>query len=288
LTTPLFQMVGVGYRYLERFTALEEIDLSICAGESVALLGANGCGKSTLLKLLNGLLFPGSGSVTAFGESLSEAKLETDAFRRFFRSRVGFVFQNPDVQLFCPTVYEEIAFGPLQLDLPEAEVRQRVEDLLALLDLGALRDRSPIHLSGGQKKKVAIAAVLAMNPEVLLLDEPGGGLDPRSQRWLVDLVVALRQAGKTIVTATHDLSVVDEIASRVVILAENHRIAAVGPPAQVLTDLELLLRANLIDERPYAHAHLHYPWHRHEHSHGGGPAHHHHPPEEPTPSTPRC
>jgi cobalt/nickel transport system ATP-binding protein len=281
-------MVGVGYRYLERFTALEEIDLSICAGESVALLGANGCGKSTLLKLLNGLLFPGSGSVTAFGESLSEAKLETDAFRRFFRSRVGFVFQNPDVQLFCPTVYEEIAFGPLQLDLPEAEVRQRVEDLLALLDLGALRDRSPIHLSGGQKKKVAIAAVLAMNPEVLLLDEPGGGLDPRSQRWLVDLVVALRQAGKTIVTATHDLSVVDEIASRVVILAENHRIAAVGPPAQVLTDLELLLRANLIDERPYAHAHLHYPWHRHEHSHGGGPAHHHHPPEEPAPSTPRC
>ena len=288
MTTPLFHMVGVGYRYLERFTALEEIDLSICAGESVALLGANGCGKSTLLKLLNGLLFPGSGSVTAFGESLSEAKLETDAFRRFFRSRVGFVFQNPDVQLFCPTVYEEIAFGPLQLDLPEAEVRQRVEDLLALLDLGALRDRSPIHLSGGQKKKVAIAAVLAMNPEVLLLDEPGGGLDPRSQRWLVDLVVALRQAGKTIVTATHDLSVVDEIASRVVILAENHRIAAVGPPAQVLTDLELLLRANLIDERPYAHAHLHYPWHRHEHSHGGGPAHHHHPPEEPTPSTPRC
>jgi cobalt/nickel transport system ATP-binding protein len=281
-------MVGVGYRYLERFTALEEIDLSICAGESVALLGANGCGKSTLLKLLNGLLFPGSGSVTAFGESLSEAKLETDAFRRFFRSRVGFVFQNPDVQLFCPTVYEEIAFGPLQLDLPEAEVRQRVEDLLALLDLGALRDRSPIHLSGGQKKKVAIAAVLAMNPEVLLLDEPGGGLDPRSQRWLVDLVVALRQAGKTIVTATHDLSVVDEIASRVVILAEDHRIAAVGPPAQVLTDLELLLRANLIDERPYAHAHLHYPWHRHEHSHGGGPAHHHHPPEEPTPSSPRC
>ena len=287
MNIPLFQLSGVGYRYLDRFTALEAIDLTIHAGESVALLGANGCGKSTLLKILDGLLFPGCGRVTAFGEQLSEQLLETDAFRRFFRSRVGFVFQNPDIQLFCPTVYEEIAFGPLQLDLPEAEVRQRVEDLLALLELAPLRDRSPTHLSGGQKKKVAIAAVLSTNPEVLLLDEPGSGLDPRSQRWLADLVGALRQAGKTIVTATHDLTIVDEIASRVVILAEDHRIAAVGPPAQVLTDLELLLRANLIDERPYAHAHLHYPWHRHEHSHGGGPSHHHHPPEEPSPPAPR-
>ena len=274
MTAPLFQVRDLSYRYQNHYPALDRIDLTIHAGESVALLGANGCGKSTLLKILDGLIFPDSGVVSAFGVPLSEKRLEEDGFRRTFRSRIGFIFQNSDVQLFCPTVADELAFGPLQLNLPESEVRRRVDDLLESLDIGDLRDRSPWQLSGGQKKRVAIASVLAMNPEVLLLDEPDSGLDPRTQRWLVDLIAALRSSGKTIVIATHDLQVVDDIASRVVVLSEEHRIIAEGTPGAVLSDVDLLIRANLIDSRPYSHAHLHYPWHRHPHSHDAFDEHH--------------
>jgi cobalt/nickel transport system ATP-binding protein len=277
---PLFRLTDVKYSYLKRFPALDGIDLKIRAGESVVFLGANGCGKSTMLKLLNGLIFPAGGELRAFGEVLSEQLLEKNDFRRFFRSRVGFIFQHSDIQLFCPTVFEELAFGPLQLDMPESEVRGRVEELLRMLGIEHLADRSPLHLSGGEKKRVAIASVLAMNPEVLILDEPTNGLDPRTQRWLVDLVTELSRAGKTIITATHDLGMVDEIATRVVVISEEHRIAAEGEPQDILADLDLLLRANLISERPYAHAHLHYPWHRHEHSHGKTPLQHVHPHSE--------
>ncbi len=272
----IFHLTDVKYSYLKKFTALDGIDLEIDAGESLVFLGANGCGKSTMLKLLNGLIFPAGGEIRAFGEVIDEAKLEQSEFRRFFRSKVGFIFQNSDIQLFCPTVFEELAFGPLQLDIPEHQVRERVNELLGMLGIEHLADRSPLHLSGGEKKRVSIASVLAMNPDVLLLDEPTNGLDPRTQRWLVDLVTDLSRAGKTIITATHDLSMVDEIASRIVVISEEHRVAADGGPGAILSDLDLLLRANLISERPYAHAHLHYPWHRHEHSHGNAPALHDH------------
>jgi len=277
---PVFRLTDVRYSYLKKFPALNGIDLEIHAGESLVFLGSNGCGKSTMLKILNGLIFPASGEIRAFGEILDEVRLEKSDFRRLFRSRVGFVFQHSDIQLFCPTVFEELAFGPLQLGMSEADARERVKELLAMLGIKHLADRSPLHLSGGEKKRVAIASVLAMNPEVLLLDEPTNGLDPRTQRWLVDLVTELTRAGKTIITATHDLSMVDEIASRVVVISEEHRIAADGDPAVILSDLDLLLRANLISERPYAHAHLHYPWHRHEHSHGNAPSLHDHPHRE--------
>ncbi|HTP64641.1 MAG TPA: ABC transporter ATP-binding protein [Geobacteraceae bacterium] len=277
---PVFRLTDVRYSYLKKFPALNGIDLEIHAGESLVFLGSNGCGKSTMLKILNGLIFPASGEIRAFGEILDEVRLEKSDFRRLFRSRVGFVFQHSDIQLFCPTVFEELAFGPLQLGMSEADARERVKELLAMLGIKHLADRSPLHLSGGEKKRVAIASVLAMNPEVLLLDEPTNGLDPRTQRWLVDLVTELTRAGKTIITATHDLSMVDEIASRVVVISEEHRIAADGDPAVILSDLDLLLRANLISERPYAHAHLHYPWHRHEHSHGNATSFHDHPHRE--------
>ncbi len=277
---PIFSLKDIKYSYLKRFPALDGIDLEIRAGESVVFLGTNGCGKSTMLKLLNGLIFPASGEIRAFGELLDEARLEKNDFRRFFRSRVGFIFQHSDIQLFCPTVFEELAFGPLQLDIPEPQVRERVNELLGMLGIEHLADRSPLHLSGGEKKRVAIASVLAMNPEVLLLDEPTNGLDPRTQRWLVDLLTELSKAGKTVITATHDLSMVDEIASRIVVISEEHRIAAQGNPSSILSDMDLLLRANLISERPYGHAHLHYPWHRHEHSHGKVPSFHEHPHQE--------
>jgi cobalt/nickel transport system ATP-binding protein len=246
MTEPIFELTGVSYRYHDTVTALAGIDLVVAAGESVVLLGANGSGKSTLLRLLDGLIFPTTGRISAFGAELAEDKLETDAFRRFFRSRVGFLFQDADVQLFSPTVAEEVAFGPLQLDLSPEETAGRIVDILAMFGIEGLRERSPLHLSGGEKKKVSLAAVLAMNPAVLLLDEPTAALDPRSRHWFMGLAAELVRAGKTLVTATHDLALAERIATRIVVIGEDHRVAADGPPAAVLSDRELLVGENLL------------------------------------------
>jgi cobalt/nickel transport system ATP-binding protein len=246
MITPVFELSGVTYLYGGDIVALDDVDLTIRQGESLMIIGANGSGKSTLLKLLDGLIFANRGKVSAYGEHLTEDWLETDRFRRFFRSRVGFLFQNPDIQLFSPSVFEEIAFGPLQLGLSSDEARGRVDDLLAWLGIGGLRDRSPLRLSGGEKKKVAIAAVLAMNPDVLLLDEPTAALDPRSRHWFMELAGELGRMGKTVVTATHDLAFAEQLGTRVMVVGEDHRVAAVGPPLEILGDRTLLLAANLI------------------------------------------
>ncbi len=243
---PLFELAGVHYSYHGAIPALAGIDLAVRAGESLVVLGANGCGKSTLLKLLDGLLFPDAGEVKAFGTRLSEAILETDDFRRRFRSRVGLVFQNPDIQLFCSTVLEEVAFGPLQLGLSPGEAAARAGDVLGLLGIGALRDRSPLFLSGGEKKKVAIASVLSMNPDVLLFDEPTATLDPRTCHWFGELALTLAQSGKTLVTATHNLHLAERIATRILVMGEDHRVTAAGDPAAILADRALLVGANLI------------------------------------------
>lgn len=242
----VFDCRDLRYSYLDRFTALDGVSLSVAAGETVALLGANGCGKSTLLKLLDGLIFADSGSFHAFGAEVTEDKLEDEQFNRGFRGRVGFVFQNSDAQVFSPTVREEVAFGCLQLGLDRDIARARVDDILAMLDITALADRAPFQLSGGQKKRVAIASVLVMNPEVLLFDEPTAALDPRTQQWLLDLLNQLRQAGKTIVLATHDLHTLAEIADRCVVFSEEHRVVADAPTAEVLADQPLLRGVNLI------------------------------------------
>lgn len=261
---PAFVLSEVCYRYGEGVTALKDVSFRIERGEKVAILGANGCGKSTLIKMLDGLLHPQSGGIEAFGDPLTEAALRDEAFAHRFRRRVGFIFQNSDAQLFSPTVREEIAFGPLQMGLPRAEVEQRLEDVAAMLDLRRLLDRPPFQLSGGEKKKVAIAGTLVVNPDVLLLDEPTNGLDPRSQRWLVELLVALHAAGKTLVTATHDLDIVPEIADRVLVFGEDHTPAAEGPSAAILADTDLLLRVNLIHEHWHRHGNL---FHSHPHRH---------------------
>jgi cobalt/nickel transport system ATP-binding protein len=251
------------YAYLERFAALEDVSFSIRNREKVALLGANGCGKSTLLKLLDGLLFPDSGSFEAFGQPVTEASLEDEQFSMAFRSRVGFIFQNSDAQVFSPTVREEVAFGPLQLGWEADKVRSRVDDVVEMLDISELVDRAPFQLSGGEKKRVAIASVLVMNPEVLLFDEPTAALDPRTQQWLIELIVELNHAGKTIIMATHDLEILDVVADRCLVFSEDHRIVAEGTPSQILADRGLLLKVNLIHE----HSHLHsgQPPHAHEH-----------------------
>jgi cobalt/nickel transport system ATP-binding protein len=217
------------------------------------LLGANGCGKSTLLKLLDGLLFPDRGSFSAFGKTVTEDHLEDEQFSRGFRGRVGFIFQNSEAQVFSPTVREELAFGPLNMGLDNVEVESRVDDTLAMLGITSLSARAPYQLSGGEKKRVAIASVLVMNPEVLLFDEPTAGLDPRTQQWMVELIVELNQAGKTIVLATHDLETLPFVADRCLLLDEAHRVALDAPTDVVLRD-EMMLRAtNLV----HAHSHLH-------------------------------
>ncbi|MEN3360020.1 MAG: cobalt/nickel transport system ATP-binding protein, partial [Mycobacteriales bacterium] len=240
-------------------------------GERLALLGANGCGKSTLLKVLDGLVFADSGSYTAFGHPVTEDALEDEQFSRGFRSRVGFVFQNSDVQLFSPTVRDEVAFGCLQLGLPRDQVAERVDDVLRLLDIAALADRAPFQLSGGQKKKVAIASVLVMNPDVLLFDEPTAALDPRTQGWLRDLLAELHDAGKTIVLATHDLDALDRVADRCLVFTEEHGIGGSGSPAEILADLPLLLGVNLVHEHTHRHEDAPAP---HSHPHGTGGRHH--------------
>jgi cobalt/nickel transport system ATP-binding protein len=245
----VFSCRDLRYRYLDRFPALDGVSLDVRRGEKVALLGPNGCGKSTLLKLLDGLIFPDGGTFTAFGHPVTEDNLEDEQFSAGFRSRVGFVFQNSDAQVFSPTVREEIAFGCLQIGLSVDEATARVDDVLGMLDIADLAERAPFQLSGGQKKRVAIASVLVMNPEVLLFDEPTAALDPRTQAWLIELIEELSTAGKTIVLATHDLDALDVIADRCLVFAEDHTISRAGTPAEILADRELLLRANLIHER---------------------------------------
>jgi cobalt/nickel transport system ATP-binding protein len=247
--TTVFDCQELVYRYLDRFPALDGVSLRVEQGETVALLGANGCGKSTLLKLLDGLLFADAGTFTAFGEEVTEDKLEDEQFNHGFRARVGFVFQNSDAQVFSPSVREEIAFGCLQLGLDRDTTAGRVEDVLTMLGIADLADRAPFQLSGGQKKRVAIASVLVMNPEVLLFDEPTAALDPRTQFWLIELLEQLRAAGKTIVLATHDLDTLPDLADRCVVFSEQHRIVADAKTPEVLSDRALLLSANLIHER---------------------------------------
>ena len=231
-------------------------------GECLAVLGANGTGKTTLLKILDGLVFPTSGTVRFLGRPLSEGAL-TDGFGPFFRSSVALVFSEPEVQLFSPTVYDELAFGPLQTGLSDGEVKTRVEETADMLGIGALLSRAPHRLSAGEKKKVAIASALTVNPSVILMDEPTSGLDPRSQVWLLELLWALKDAGKTLVMATHDLSLAGDAADRAVVLDESHRVAGEGPAACILRDKALLLRVNLIHRHSHRHGHL-----VHTHSHG--------------------
>jgi cobalt/nickel transport system ATP-binding protein len=261
---PVLEVADVSYAYLERFPALDRVSLSVMRAEKVALLGANGSGKSTLLKVLDGLLFPDSGTFRAFGAEVTEENLEDEQFSEGFRSRVGFVFQSSDAQVFSPSVREEIAFGPLNMGLTRREVEARVDDTLHMLDIGSLADRAPYQLSGGEKKRVALASVLAMNPEVLLFDEPTAALDPRTQQWLLELIAELNRAGKTIVVATHDLDALEVLADRCAVFSEDHRIVAEGPPEEILGDQDLLLSVNLIHE----HSHFHQGIGTHTHAHG--------------------
>ncbi|AKB81191.1 ATPase component NikO of energizing module of nickel ECF transporter [Methanosarcina barkeri 3] len=271
----IFDLKNVSYTYVGKISALNDISFKVTPGEQISIMGSNGSGKSTLLTLLDGLIYPTSGEFYAFGNPIEEEvfdAIKDNEFRSYFRKRVGFVFQNSDVQLFSSTVFEEVAFGPMQLNMSPEEVKTRVIEVLEMLGITKLKDRAPHTLSGGEKKKVCIASVLANNPDVLLLDEPTAGLDPRTQLWLVELLQELGRAGKTIITATHDLETVEQISNRSIVMSEDHGIVVDGDVENVLNNRELLLSTNLIHEHMHVHGklvhghlHAHYREHIHEH-----------------------
>ncbi len=237
----LLEARDLAYHYPDGTAALRGLSFAIHHGEAVALVGANGAGKSTLLKQLNGLLLPSRGEVR-IGEIPVTRKTRTQIFRS-----VGYVFQDPDDQLFMATVYEDVAFGPLNMGLEAPEVERRV--LAALATVGALHlaERAPYRLSGGEKRAVAIAGVLAMSPDLLVLDEPSDNLDPGARRRLIHLLQGFTH---TRVIATHDLDLVLEVCSRVIVLRAG-AIEADGTPESIFTDDDLLARCGLEPPRAW-------------------------------------
>ena len=224
--TPLFSLDNVCFAY-EGHIALRYITLDVARGETVVLQGSNGCGKSTLLKLLNGLVYAEEGTYKFDGDVIDEKSLKDNVFSKRFHQRVGFIFQNSDVQLFCGNVEEEISFGPRQMGLSEEEVKRRTDDVIALLGIEDLRERAPYHLSGGEKRKVAIACILSMNPEALVLDEPLAGLDRKTQEWLVEFLLDLKKAGKTLIVSTHNDELAHTLADRLVVIGDDHSIESI-------------------------------------------------------------
>lgn len=265
---PIFELKDVCFSYSGKFPALSGIDISICQKEKIAIIGANGSGKSTLLQMLDGLIFPDKGIIRAFGKELKESNFTDEDFSRNFRAKVGFVFQNPDIQLFCPTVKEDIIFGPLHLGVDKKEIERRLEKISNILGIERLLNRSPHQLSIGEKRKVAIASTLMIDPDVLILDEPTAGLDPLTTRNIIDLLIQENEDGKTIITSTHDLHIVEEISDIVYVFGQDKKIVTFGEPDAILSDSALLQANNLVHIHIHRHkekTHIHHHIHSHHH-----------------------
>jgi cobalt transport protein ATP-binding subunit len=235
---PAVEIAHLHFRYPDGYEALRGVDLHIETGEKVALVGPNGAGKSTLMLHLNGLLWPAHGVVRIRGVTVDRSTV------RRVRADVGVVLQDPDDQLFSPTVYDDVAFGPIHLGVPLDEIHDRVERALAAVGMSGFESRVPHRLSLGQRKRVALATVLSMDPSLLVFDEPSAGLDPRGRRELIEL---LRTLPQTLLVSTHDMRLVAEVFPRTVIV-DDGRIVADGPTADVLADDALLDAHGL--ERP--------------------------------------
>ena len=228
-------LAGVQYHYPDHTPALQDVSFHITHGESVALIGGNGAGKSTLLSLLVGIVFPTAGTVNIGGVDLTHKTAAQ------LRQRIGLVFQNPDDQLFMPTVLDDVAFGPLNLGLSTEQAQERAVGALTTVGAAHLSQRSSLRLSTGEKRAAAIAAVLAMAPDILLMDEPTAGLDPWSRRQLINL---LGSFAHTKIIATHDLDFALDVCQRTLVLREG-RVVADGPTANLLRDRELLASCRL-------------------------------------------
>lgn len=221
--TPIINLSHISYNY-EEVSALNDISLEIYAGELIFFTGPNGCGKSTLFKLLNGLIFPTKGEYYFDNKKIDKNTLQDNIFAKNFHKRIGYIFQNPDVQLFNATVYDEIAFGPRQMNLDEEIIHQRVNELLIYLNIQHLQDRPPYHLSGGEQKKVALAAILALNPDVLIIDEPLNGLDNKTRQWFKEFLIDFIKANKTILISTHEQELLSLPHSRIIKFNDEHTI----------------------------------------------------------------
>jgi cobalt/nickel transport system ATP-binding protein len=261
---------NIDYSYYGKIPALKNINLSVKKGEMFSIIGLNGSGKSTLLHIINALIFPDTGEVFFRGDAVTEKSVSGRGIGMSLRQSMGYIFQNPDIQLFCPTVFDELLFGPLQLGLPVEIAQERAEQTLEYLGIRNLKDRSVYMLSGGEKKKVAIASVLTMNPEVLLVDEPLSNLDPKTQTFFIGLLLELNDSGKTIIFTTHQLDLIDHLQPRVAVLSEEHTIRKTGTASEILDDKELLISVNLIHEHIHKHGneehkhyHSHYVFHKH-------------------------
>lgn len=194
---------------------LKHFSTEIADGEFVVIKGDNGCGKSTLLNIINALEFAEIGTYTFDGTVIDKKAMKNEQFAKAFHQKIGYVFQNTDAQLFCSSVYDEIVFAPRQMQLDEAEIAKRVDDMLKLTGTEHLKERAPFHLSMGEKKKVAVASVLAMNPQVLILDEPMNFLDKKSRQWLVEFLNQMHSVGKTIIIVSHTDDF-DKMADRII------------------------------------------------------------------------
>ncbi len=217
--------------------ALEDVSLDVFEGESVVLLGPNGAGKSTLLLHLNGILRSEKGSIEIFEEGMDDGDI------RSIRKKVGIVFQDPDDQMFMPTVFDDVAFGPINLGLSEEDVGKRVASALSMVGLTGYGNKCPHNLSFGEKKRVALATILSMEPEILVFDEPTSNMDPKSRTELIRTIKELNSEGKTIITATHDVNAVPEIAKRAYVL--NKTILAYGTVKEIFENADLLREVNL-------------------------------------------
>lgn len=230
----VLELKDVSYTYPDGTVAIQNLSFSMLTGDKIGILGPNGAGKSTLLKIIAGLIFPRSGSVLIEGELLT--KKNSDVLRR----RMGFLFQDPDDQIFMPRVWDDVAFGPINLDLPENEVNARVRESLQKVHLEGMEDRVPHHMSYGEKKRIAIAGVLAMAPEILLLDEPTSNLDPRGRAELIEI---LRSLDNTMIIATHDVNLASMMVEKALVL--NKRKMAEGTLREIFSQAKLLDQANL-------------------------------------------
>jgi cobalt/nickel transport system ATP-binding protein len=233
----IIKVSDLHFTYPDEHVALRGVSFNLCEGDKVALVGPNGAGKSTLMLQLNGIL-DGHGGIEIGGMHLTRDNLPV------IRAMVGLVFQNPDDQLFSPTVFEDVAFGPLHMGLPEEDVLARVDSALEAVRMSSYRDRLSHHLSVGEKKRIAIATVLSMNPKILILDEPSAGLDPRARRTLINL---LRDLPITMLISTHDMRMVQELFPRTIVM-DDGRIVADGMTQEILEDETFLKEHGL--EKP--------------------------------------
>lgn len=214
----IIELKNIYFAYEEGEPVLEDLSLEVREGECLMVLGDNGSGKTTLFRILNGLSFAGKGAYLYKGTDITADYLKDNSHAKRFHKEIGYLFQNTDTMLFNSRVYDEVAFGPRQMGLPDEEVNGRVEECLKLFGIEDLAEKVPYHLSGGQKKMVALASVMALNPEVLVLDEPFAGMDSKRSLWLMEFLRELKEDGKTLIIATHQEDLVRELADETLML----------------------------------------------------------------------